>query len=360
MRRREVFDADGHVFERDPEIFEYLDPPFRGRKELLRRSFFPPADRWNRTVLSIAGRYEEGSSASTFRDAEGEVTAQEWLDFLDEAGIEGTVLYPTAALGFGRVTEVEWAICLARAYNRWLQEKFLSVSTRLRGMALIPIQSPVDAAAELRRVAREPRMVGAIIVAGHLRRPLGDPFYYPVYEAAQELDTVVAVHAGGPGNRFDMFDGGIEARCLGHPTSLMIEMTSMMFSGIFDRFPRLRFSFMEGGVAWVLFLLERMQEAYDQWSVQAPELKREPREHLTSGRVYFHCELDEGILRTGAELLGERALLYASDFPHISTKRILNNLRRFQDRSDLSEEIKAQILGGAARRLYKVEQASTG
>ena len=140
----------------------------------------------------------------------------------------------------------------------------------------------------------------------------------------------------------------------------MIEMTSMMFSGIFDRFPTLRFSFMEGGVAWALFLLERMQEAYEQWSVQAPGLKREPIGHLTSGRFFFHCELDEGILQYAAQLLGGDVLLYASDFPHISTKRILNNLRRFQGRSDLSDEIKAQILGGAARRFYKVEQASAG
>ncbi len=348
------FDADGHVFENEAEIFEYLEPPYRGRRELINRSMFPAMDDWNRTALSVAGDYAEGSAARR-KDGRGNEkgTPEQWLGVLDDAGIESTVLYPTRGLGFGRVREVDWSIVLAKAYNSWLAEHFLQASPRLNGVALLPVLEPAEAAKELRRAVTELGMVGAILVAGG-RRPYGDPFYYPIYETAQELDTVLAVHAGGPGNRLDMLSRAIEARCLGHPTSLMIEMTSMMFSGVFDRFPSLRFSFMEGGVAWALFTMERMQEAYEQWSVQAPDLKREPREHLTSGRIFFHCELEEEILPYAVQRLGDHVLLYASDYPHLPPARVLKTLAAFEARTDLSAESKQRILGENAPRLYKL------
>jgi uncharacterized protein len=350
------YDADGHVFEKESEIFKYLDPPYRGRTELLGRPLFPAMDDWNRTALSVAGGYVEGSTSHRPDGQTSEKgTPEHWHDVLDTAGIEGTVLYPTRALGYGRVREADWAVALARAYNSWLHARFLSVSPRLKGVALIPTINPTAAVQEMHRAVGELGMVAALVIAGG-RLPLGDPFYDPIYEAAQELETVLVVHAGGPGNRFPMLDRAIDARCLGHPTSLMIEITTMMFSGVFDRFPRLRFSFMEGGVAWALFTLERMQEAYEQWAVQAPALKREPIEHLTSGRIYFHCELEERILPYAVQTLGDQVLLYASDYPHLAPAKVYHTLEEFQARTDLSAESKARILGENARRLYKLPE----
>jgi len=355
---KSLFCADGHVFENDAEIFEYLRPPFQGRKELLRRDLFPSGDNWNRTALSIIGQYQEGSTAERGGGERGERgTAGQWLEFLDRAGIEGTVLFSTGGLGFGQLREPQWASALANAYNTWLYEKFLKVTPRLHGMALLPVQNVPDAVNELRRCVNELGMVGALLVAGH-RRPLGDSYYYPIYEAAQELETVLAVHAGGPGNRLDQFDRAIEARCLGHPTSQMIELTSLMFSGVFDRFPRLRFAFYEAGVAWAMFLIERIQEAYEQWGVQAPDLKLAPKEHLTSGRIYFHAELDEEILPYAVQQLGDEVLLYASDYPHLAPVKILHTLEQFKQRRDISDESKARILGQNARRLYRLPAAA--
>lgn len=354
-----LFCSDGHVFEDDAEIFEYLRPPFQGRRELLRRDLFPTGDNWNRTVLSIIGAYAEGSTAERKDGERGERgTAEQWIEFLDRAGIEGSVLFSTGGLGFGLVREPEWAAALANAYNTWLHEKFLKATPRLHGMGLLPVQDVNEAVKELRRCVNELGMVGALIVAGNTRRPLGDPYYYPIYEAAQELDTVLAVHAGGPGNRFDFLNRAIEARCLGHPTSQMIEMTSLMFSGVFDKFPRLRFAFYEAGVAWLLFLMDRMEEAYDQWGVQAPDLKRSPKEHITSGRMYFHAELDEAILPYAIERLGDKVLLFASDYPHLAPARILNTMEEFKKRTDVSDESKARILRENGKRLYRMDKTA--
>lgn len=351
----QAYDADGHIFENERQIYEFLPSMFRGHEELLRSSLFPPMDSWNRTALSIAGRYKEGSTSDLYKKANYAITSREWQAFLDAAGLSGTVLYPTAALGFARVKEVEWGVALAQAYNDWLSEHFMKQDPRIRAIALLPVQDPQEAADELRRAVTKLNMVGGLIIAGHRRKALGDSYYDPIYKAAEELDTVISIHAGGPGDRFEMFDRAIEARCLGHPTSLMTEMTSMMFHGVFDRFPRVRFAFMEGGVAWALFLRERMQEAYEQWAVQAPELKKSPDEHLTSGRIYFHAELDERIIPYAASVFGPDTLLYASDFPHVSPEKSLREKNEFMEREDVPDQTKVKIMRENALRLYKIQ-----
>jgi predicted TIM-barrel fold metal-dependent hydrolase len=348
-----VFDADGHIFENERKIFKHLPGIFRDQEALLASSLFPPMDSWNRTALSIAGRYKEGMTSETFRRANFEITAKEWREFLAAADIDGPVLYPTSALGFARVREVEWGIALARAYNDWLYHEFTRDNANIHAVALLPVQDPQAAAAELRRAVGELGFVGGIVIAGHRRLPLGDRFYDPIYTAAEELNTALAVHAGGPGDRFEMLNA-IESRCVGHPSSLIIEMTSMMFGGVFDRFPKARFSFMEGGIAWALFLRERMHEAYEQWSIQAPELKCDPDEHLASGRIFFHCEADERIIPYAVSALGDDVLLYASDFPHLNPEKILHEKEHFLARPDLSDTTKAKIMGRNALRLYNL------
>ncbi len=349
-----VFDADGHVFENERDIFNFLPGVYHGREELLRSHLFPQPDPYNKTAMAIAGRFREGSVSDTFRKAEFAITAREWNAFLDLSGIEGTVLYPTLGLRVGLLRDADWAVALGHAYNDWMYATFTKENSRIHAVAVLPIQDPQAAVRELRRAVTELGAVGGVIVAAQRRRAFGNPFYDPVYAEAQRLDVPIAIHAGGPGNRYEMFDRAIDSRCVGHPTSLVIEMTSMMFGGVFDRFPDLRFSFMEGGIAWLLFLRERMHEAYEQWAVQAPELKRDPDEHLASGRIFFHCEADERIIPYAVSMLGEDVLLYASDFPHIAPEKIVEEKEHFLARSDLSESAKAKIVHDNALRLYKV------
>jgi predicted TIM-barrel fold metal-dependent hydrolase len=345
-----MLDADGHVFEKREEIFEYLEPPFKGKHSLLSSAFFPALDDWNRTALAAAGNYAEGSNSS--RGEEGK--PQQWLEMLDRLGMEATVLYPTAGMAMGAIKQVEWASALATAYNNWLHDKYLSFSPRLKGVALIPTISPAHAVKEMRRVAAELKgMVGFFISAG-VPRPLGDRFYHPIYEAAEELDMAIAVHASGPGHRLDMMDRAIMARCLGHPTSQLIQMTHMMFSGVFERFKRVRFSFMEAGCAWVMFSLDRMEEAYEQWSYEVPELPHSPRVYLSGGQIFFHCEADEAMLPYAVEQLGAGCWLYASDYPHIAPDEVVARLRGFQSRKDLAAEAKAAILEDNTRKLYRL------
>ena len=356
-----VFDCDGHVVEDDAELFEYLESPFKGHTELLTEPLFPPMDRVHRMARAVLDTHIEETQGKKNGgpkigiEISKEPWADKWLKVLDAGGIEETVLYPTYGLGFGFVWEPEWAVGLAKAYNSWFYDRYFKINSRLHGMALLPLQSPAEAVEELRRAVTKLGMVGGILPGAGLKRPLGDQFYFPIYQAAQELEVPLAVHAGAAqGMGLDIFERSMEARTLSHSFGQIIQLTSLMFSGVFDLFPRLRMAFLEGGVAWVPFLLERMQRAYKLWRVQAPELKREPREHLTSGRIFFHAELEDPFLSSLASTLGDQCLMYASDFPHEPAKEVLHDLREFQERTDLAEELKRRYLGENARRLYKL------
>ncbi len=347
-----VFDADGHVYELDHELVDYLDPPYQGRRELLRNPFFPAGDGWHRMALSLA---RGGGLVS------GEITVQKWVGALDQAGMEGSVLYATSGLAIGLIRDTGWAVALARGYNNWLSECLLKKSPRLKGMAVLPMQSPSDAVDELRRAVTQLGMVGGILPGGGLRSFLGDSSYFPVYEAAQELDTVLTVHTAFPqkGLAFDLdqLDRLTDLRCLLHPVGQMTQMTNMMFSGVFDRYPRLRVAFLEAGSAWVLCMLERMQREYEHWGHLLKDMQREPKEHLRSGRIFFEAELSDEMLPYIVKELGDQALVFASDYPHFtSPEGIAKHIRESQERPDLSEETKRRILGENARRLYKIGQ----
>ena len=62
----------------------------------------------------------------------------EWLAFLDEVGLESTVLYPTSGVGSSNIVNPDWAIDAVRAYNDWLCDTYLKHSPRFRGLALLP------------------------------------------------------------------------------------------------------------------------------------------------------------------------------------------------------------------------------
>ena len=107
----------------------------------------------------------------------------------------GAVLYPTLGLSHGLIQEADWACALARAYNNWLHGEFSKADSRLKGIALLPIQNPMEAAKELRRCVTELGMVGGLMPAvTYHRKPYGSVEFQPIFKQAEELDCALAIH----------------------------------------------------------------------------------------------------------------------------------------------------------------------
>ncbi|MBI3767585.1 MAG: amidohydrolase [Deltaproteobacteria bacterium] len=347
----EAIDSDGHIYESDSEIFEHLEGCYAGRRTVLGFPFWPTLDGFQRGAIHARLGIHESF----------QVDAGTWLDFLDATGIESTVLYPTAGLATGLIRDPDWAVAVTRAYNDWLAARYLARSPRLRGVALLPLQDPLEAARELRRAVRERGMVGGVLAPIGLERTLGHADFDPVYAEAERLDCPLAVH-GGPavGLGLDRLEPFAQVHTLSHPFAQMIQMTSILMGGVLDRFPRLRIAFLEAGVSWVPFLVDRMDRSYEgrMYPEYTGGCARRPSEYLMNGNVFFSCESGERLLAHVAELTGGERLLFASDFPHeVNLERCRREIAAFASHAELSEQQRIAVLAGNARRFYGLAAA---
>lgn len=341
MQSYAPIDADGHITETQQQLLPYLQAARHGEPGFYLRRPFYPNDGWDR---SLGGKL--GTDAST---------AADWSRQIDENGLDRVVLYPTSGLGIGCVREVEFAVALCRAYNDFLSEEFTRVDGRLLGAALLPLQDVGEALKELRRAVTQLGMVGAMLPAVGLRVPLGDPQYDPVYAEAERLGVMVGVHAtvrepaafGG-----HIFDSFIEVHTLSHPFAQMQQLTSIIFQGVLEKHPTLRIAFMEAGCTWAPYFLDRLDTEWEmRGEVEAPACQRRPSEYVKSGRVFFHAEEDERLIPQVAGALREDILYFASDYPHWD-HHFPHSMEELQERPDLSEPLRRNILRDAALRMY--------
>ncbi len=143
---QKIIDGDGHVVEDIASIVKYMPQEYVARSfsEARGKNPFPPIDH-----LHSANRHITPPGAFANVGREG------WELFLEDVGIGTTVLYTSAGLAFGKIVSRDWAIELARAYNNWLHDTYLSKSPRFKAMGLIPLQDPTEAVIELRRIVRD-------------------------------------------------------------------------------------------------------------------------------------------------------------------------------------------------------------
>lgn len=347
-----IIDADGHVLEDLEGIAKRLPSVYRDALgERLRSRLFPPLDHFHDQPMEVRGA------------TRGHVGLEGWLEFLAEVGVERTVLYPSIALSFGKIRDPEWAAALARAYNEWLHEAYLDQDDRLEGMALIPAQDTDAAVAELSYAVSELGMRGAMLPSHGLPMHLGSKSYWPVYECANDLDCALAAHGGcHDGFGFDDINVYAVAHAYGHPFGQLISLASLVFNGVFDRWPRLRIAFLEGGVAWLLLALERLDESYETHvPLRGEDLVDLGPEGdvgayveglLAAGRVTVGCEGGERDLAYAIDRLGSSPFMYSSDFPHeVTMESCKEEIAQLRELEVAAESIDT-TLGRNAERFY--------
>jgi len=338
-----IIDADGHVLEKDRELHDYLGGRYSSAPRFETYSYFPSLDGWNRGT-GVPGK-------------DPETPAPRWLQFLDELGVHTTVLYPTGGLGLGLVQNPEWACVLARAYNSWLAERFCQVSPRLKGVALLPVHEPVEAAKELARAKSLGLVAGLLPAVTWLNKGYGHSDFDPIYETAERLDMPLTVH-GAPsrGMGFDFFNKFLHVHTLEHPFAILIQFTHMVFEGVFVRFPKLRVAFLEAGSGWLPYMMDRMDEEMEKpYRVQAPLLKQKPSELIRNGQIWTTCEVEEKALPQVLKQFNPKCLMWPSDYPHERLPDMFQrDLPEFLARDDVSNESKKAILHDNPINFYRL------
>jgi predicted TIM-barrel fold metal-dependent hydrolase len=343
-----IIDADGHVQELDEQLSEFIGPPYKDLEWHRSYSFWPG--------LTLDGHLRSLRKAGGWVGGGTGPNAQHWLQFLDKNGIEMTVLYPTQGLTHGLIRDRDWAVALSRAYNDWLYHRFMRVSPRLVGVALLPVQDIDEAVNELRRCVNELGMVGAVLPAVAVGGKLfSGPDFYPLWEEAQRLDVPISTHGGLsiPHIGLDLVTNFTVAHTLEHPFAQMRQLVSMVFEGVFELFPQVRFGCLECGIGWVPWLMDRMDEEYERKGHYSPKCKLRPSQYFRRGNIFFAAEVGESALPLAARVLGQDPIVWASDYPHERDQRdFTEDIPTLIQRDDISEELKRQIFFDNALRFY--------
>lgn len=330
-----MFDADGHIREIESDVFEYLPESYKKRRDAV--LYFPllPHHGWHRQAL--------GSQRDSFMIP----TLKDWQEALRIGNLEAAVIYPTRFMHIGQVGIAEFAVDLARAYNDYLHDCFLQHEPKLKGMAILPLQDVPAAVVELRRAVKEYGMLGAILPADGLPNPLGHSQFHPLYEEADRLGCMLAVHSQNSLRNNDLFLWKDEAATLAHVWPQMRQFTNFMFSGILGRLPNLRLAFLEAGCGWVPYLMSKME----------PRMKNleRPSKLIEQGRIYFQCG-EELTTRRDLEILGDHCLVWASDFPHEGITDMAAAVKEFSMREDIPPESKRKIASENPKRLYAIKK----
>jgi predicted TIM-barrel fold metal-dependent hydrolase len=213
------------------------------------------------------------------------------------------------------------------AVNDFVQASWLPVDPRFAFAITVSAHDGDAAAAEIRRLGGSPR--AAAVCLSTIAVNMGQRHYHPIYAAAEELGLPVIVHPGGfEGNVVGpAVLGGVGPRTPEETFSLlpqvaMTNLASLVYDGIFERFPRLMVVFAGFGFAWAPPVVWRLDSEWRGLRIEVPWVVRPPSEYVAE-HVRFvvdgACELDHPEVWLLAEMLGEDALLWGSDEPFCDT-----------------------------------------
>jgi predicted TIM-barrel fold metal-dependent hydrolase len=155
------------------------------------------------------------------------------------------------------------------------------------------------------------------------KRHLGDRYYDPVWELLSELDVPFATHEymGLRGKSFghDRFTSFIEWHTAVHTFEAMGACLSMIVHGVFERFPRLRVSYMEAGCGWLPSWLHRIDEHLELAPGEFPELTMSATDYFRRN-CWITTECEDPFVADVIRWLGDERILFESDFPHPDSK----------------------------------------
>lgn len=285
------------------------------------------------------------------------------LEVMDSFGITKQILYPNV-LGFTgsfvmNVQDEALRNFCVTGYNDAAADLQRDGDGRLFPQAVLPIWDVDAAVRELERAHDELGLKGIVItdspeVWGF--PVLSDKHWEPLWSAAQERDVPVNFHIGGGGPMGAVWPGPSSGAWIAAMSTLadmgnMRCITNLIFSGLLDRFPSLKFVSVESGIGWIPFLIECAEYQMDENGVTGLELR--PREYFQ--RQIFASYWFESEIGTALEKLGEDNLMFETDFPHPTCLYPKVREKVHETLGALEPRVQRKVLYETAARVYDIE-----
>lgn len=285
---------------------------------------------------------------------------KERIEAMDKEGISLQVLYPTLFLAYPLAATPPLVTAMSTAYNRFLGDQ-IGAHERLKWAAVVNLDD-VEGAVQQVKEAHELGAVAVMLLGTIGDRLLDDPAFLPFYEALVERDLTLAIHVGWAcpalsGLFTHIYPSSVNAFLM----PVLLGFSSMINSGLLDRFPTLRVGFLEAGCQWIHFMLDRLDHRFghsgnflaDILPDTIPKAKLAPMEYMRQGNLYLSAEVEDTLLPQVVELVGDGQVVYGSDMPH-GDREVLSS-DYLKQREDLSEAVKTKILRDNGARLYNLD-----
>ncbi len=266
------------------------------------------------------------------------------LQDMDRMGVDVQVLFPTFFIRYGNTRNPAAEEALAMAYNRWIAEKCAPTNGRLRWIAQLPLLN-TDKAVEELRWAKDHSAVGLYKRGYDLETPVTDPRFFPIYEEASALNLPVCIHTGHPlpGREWDR----------GFP--LIAAFIGLITSRLPEKFPQLRFGFIEGGASWIPYGLAQLgMQQRSQTLHERAQTFDLTKDLFRANRLFVAMDPVDDIeyfVRLGLE----DNLMIGTDYGHgdISANRnALDEVRGWVDSERISEAVAHKLLEANPQAFY--------
>jgi predicted TIM-barrel fold metal-dependent hydrolase len=359
-----VCDIDAHHMETISwkEIVEYIEDP------VLRAAANDyHANRWGGAPFGLNGdlglRYQSVGGRIPHQADQRETVSETDVHrdvvltrrAMDSLGVDYMVVFPTPMLFLGMHPQPEMEVTLARAYSKWLIDRILSADDRIKTLLYLPFNTPSECIKMVEEFGNAPGIIG-FSVSSVRNKAVHHNDYMRLYAMIEETGKPIAFHAAynwsdqslAQMNRF------LGVHALGFVWCNMIHLTNWILNGIPERFPKLKSLWVESGLAWVPFMMQRLDDQYLMRPSEAPQLKRLPSEYMRESCFYTTQPMEthnKKALQLTLEMINaETQLMFASDWPHFDFDLPSSIL----DLPFLSEQAKRNILGLNAARVFNL------
>jgi predicted TIM-barrel fold metal-dependent hydrolase len=272
------------------------------------------------------GSKSQGSIAfDTYEEVHpGAIEVAPRLEYMDEQGLSIQIVYANI-LGFAGnlVMNIEdpalRAFC-STAYNDAAGEMQAQSGGRLFPQAMLPFWDIDAAVKELVRCHDELGLTGFTLTDATPDwglPPLHDPHWDPLWATAQERGLPANFHIGGGGVPIRTWGEYPPARAFAALSTMaqmgnMVCLANLIYSGLLDRFPSMKFVSVESGIGWLPFMLESLDYQFDENGVTDLELR--PPDYFKRqiyGSYWFEKDPSDALAK-----IGEDNLMFETDFPH--------------------------------------------
>jgi predicted TIM-barrel fold metal-dependent hydrolase len=378
-RDYQIVDADAHV--NPPPTFwaEYLPARFRDQAPTLVHG--EDADyiefEGNRKKITLlgaqAGRaYKDIKLTGRLADTrKGGWMPGERLADMDQDGMDVAVLFGGGPLG---TVQDELYMASFGAYNRWLADFCSYAPDRFCGIGYIPMRDIDEAIAMMKEAAKLgftavnipafPQSLEKLNLPGGAMaqtlaltgdpngsRRYDDPQFDRFWAAAVDLDMALSIHLGARSSRW-MEPDKMLADLVMSKVAMAEPVAIMIFGGVFQRFPKLKFATIESGVGWFAWMASYMDETWkkQRYWTNSP-LKETPSFYMD--RNVYGSFIHDSVAAVTRNMPGAKNIMWSSDYPHSETT--YPNSQEMIDRlfAGIPDHDRRAIIGGTAKKLFR-------